>query len=131
MALSGFVTVHTEQAGNRPPRKVYSITPEGIEQFQSLLRQNLEHPDSPIYKGDVGLMFLDHLPKDEVAHHLQQRLQRLQEQMNLFQKGLSHSHAAGIQLSLEHRLLHMQLEVDWLERIAAQLQSSTDEKTVQ
>ena len=29
LAARGYISVHREQSGNRPPRKVYSITPAG------------------------------------------------------------------------------------------------------
>ena len=124
MARSGLVTVRTEQEGNRPPRKVYSVTPEGQRQFHSLLRQNLTSPDTPVYKGDVGLLFLDHLPGQEAADNLQSRADLLKSQMDVLRNAVKHHHSPGIALSIEHQMLHMQLEVDWLTRVIAQLRAA-------
>src|SRR5262245_28108529 len=74
LAHEGFVNVHTEQAGNRPPRRVYSITPAGEAQLLGLLRANLAQYDSLALSGNVGLFFIDELPWDEAISCLRSRL---------------------------------------------------------
>jgi len=128
MSRSGLVTVHSEQEGNRPPRKVYSITSAGQEQFYSLLRQNLMRADLPIYRGDIGLLFLDHLPGQEASANLQLRLAHLRNQLDVLRNAVQHHRSPGIALSIEHRMLHLQLEVDWLTRVIEQLRD-TDAQT--
>ena len=124
MARAGLVTVHTEQEGNRPPRKVYSVTQEGRRQFLGLLKENLASLDTPIYKGDVGLLFLDHLPEREAADHLQSRADLLKNRMGFLRDAVKHHHTPGIALSIEHQIVHMQLEVDWLNQVIARLRTA-------
>ncbi len=130
MSGSGLVTVHTEQEGNRPPRKVFSITPEGQRQFGALLRQNLARADRPIYKGDVGLLFLDHLPGQEAASNLQLRLEHLRNQIEALQNAAKHHRSSGIALSIEHQILHTQLEVDWLTKVIDQLRETDSQAPI-
>src|SRR5438270_5574314 len=56
LGKEGFIAVHKEQEGNRPQRKVYSITANGRQHFIELLRQNLSNVDSLAPTGNVGLM---------------------------------------------------------------------------
>ena len=129
MSGSGLVTVHSEQEGNRPPRKVYSITEGGQRQFYSLLRHNLINTDTPVYKGDMGLLFLDYLPPQEAAEHLRIRLAHLRTQLETLQHAAKHHRSPGIVRSIEHQVLHAQLEVDWLTRVIEQLRN-TDPDTI-
>jgi PadR family transcriptional regulator AphA len=43
LAESGWVTVETEMQSNRPPRKVYHLTPEGRKAFLDWLHQPTPH----------------------------------------------------------------------------------------
>ncbi len=124
MSRAGLVTVHSEQEGNRPPRKVYSITDEGRRAFYDLLRNNLTALDAPVYKGDMGLLFLDYLPSNEAADHLRMRLAHLQSQMDTLQHATKHHRSPGIVRSIEHQILHTRLEVEWLTRVIEQLRSA-------
>ena len=62
LSKQGYIEVKTEQEGNRPPRKVYSINESGQQYFFDLLNKNLSSADLVNYQGDIGLMFIDHLP---------------------------------------------------------------------
>ncbi|UQZ82432.1 Transcriptional regulator PadR-like family protein [Paenibacillus konkukensis] len=114
LKAAGFISVHEEQEGNRPPRKVYSITPRGDQEFERLLRENLSEQDNTPFKGDIGLMFLDHLPKEETIDCLMFRLNGLTEQIEELQKAPKHSFSQGIDLSIEHHLVCKQAERNWL-----------------
>ena len=74
----GFVSSTLEQEGNRPPRQVYSITEKGKQEFTNLLRKSLKKGDSFYLQGDMGLMFLHHLPLKEVAAYLETRLVQIE-----------------------------------------------------
>ena len=69
MAKEGYVTRTEEREGNRPPRRVYHLTPAGEARFLDLLRQNLATYLPAKFPGDTGLTFLDNLPTDR-SHHL-------------------------------------------------------------
>ncbi len=109
-----YISVEMEQEGNRPPRKVYSITEEGERFFQKLLRENLAQQDQITFKGDIGLMFYDHIPKEEALKLLTERLDKLETQLETLKAVPKHGFARGVDLSIEHHLVYKQAEREWL-----------------
>ena len=73
MERDGWVTHQEEQVGNRPPRRVYTVTDEGKAAFDRLLRRNLSSFPTPEFPGVVGLDFVQMLPRDEAIALLEQR----------------------------------------------------------
>ena len=61
MAQDGLLLETVSQEGNRPPRKVYQLTPAGEAAFQDFLRQNLSSFTAARFPGDIGLAFLEDL----------------------------------------------------------------------
>ena len=78
MEKDGWVTHTEEQEGNRPQRRVYTVTEEGKTAFYRLLRKNLSTYPTPEFPGVVGLDFLYMLPTAEVVALLEQRYQAVQ-----------------------------------------------------
>ncbi|HEX9035465.1 MAG TPA: helix-turn-helix transcriptional regulator [Ktedonobacterales bacterium] len=120
---SGAISVHTEREGARPPRKVYAITPAGEERFLTLLRANLAAADRDASPSDIGLMFLDALPRAEALALLRQRLAQLNEQIAVYARSPQHGLGLGIDLTIERHLALLRADRDWLasalERLAA------------
>jgi DNA-binding PadR family transcriptional regulator len=114
LCAGGYVSVHAEQEGNRPPRKVYSITPEGERLFYHLLRQNLASVDPISAPGDIGLMFVDDLPPDEARTLLSQRLARLDEQIAIHDQAPRHEFGVGVDLALARHLTLLRADREWL-----------------
>jgi len=119
LCAGGYVAAHTEQDGNRPPRKVYSITPAGEALFFQLLRTNLASLDPLSAPGDIGLMFIDELPETEVAVLLRERLARLDEQIAIHEQAPAHEHGTGVDLALARHLTLLRADRDWLAGILA------------
>ncbi|MBX6763005.1 MAG: PadR family transcriptional regulator [Rubrobacteraceae bacterium] len=111
---AGYVRSETEQQGNRPPRKVYEVTPEGRERFIELLRENLLRADRILMGGDVGLMFLDELPRAEVVRHLESRLEDRERQIAEIEKAPEYPGVLGPPLAIEHLLALNRADRDWL-----------------
>lgn len=124
LSQAGYVEVHTEQEGKRPPRKVYSITPSGEQLFIDLLRENLARAERMTFAGDVGLMFLDHLPREEALDLLCQRLKNLKEQISTHEHAPKHEHGLGVDLALEHVLVLLRAEQGWLTSTIQRLQEA-------
>lgn len=121
---AGFVSVHVEQEGNRPPRKVYAITPAGEEKFLTLLRENLSAADQMTLPGDIGLMFHDRLPRHEVVALLTTRLAQVEESLAAVNTTPGHhKHGSGINLALEHATVLLKAEREWLKGVMARLES--------
>ena len=119
---SGYVSGATEQEGNRPPRTVYAITPQGEQVFMELLRENLTQAPQFIMATDAGLMFLDALPMPEVVALLRQRLAALNEQIAYYAGAPSHTQGFGVDLAIEHHLRLLRTDADWLDEVIARLE---------
>ncbi len=78
MEAKGWIQFHEEQVGNRPPRKVYAITPAGEAHFQKILRQSLARFDPIGYSTAINLAFIDAIPQDEILPLLAERQQRVE-----------------------------------------------------
>lgn len=111
----GYIDIHTEQNGNRPARKVYSVNEKGKSYFLELLRKNLgsDHPTTD--PSDLGLMFIDYLPIEERIASLEQRYQRLQKQLNFHQQIPWHGDNVGISFVIERKQVLLQADIKWLE----------------
>lgn len=121
MAESGWITEMETQDGNRPPRRVYQLTPEGEAVFQRLLRENLANHYPARFTGDIGLAFLDTLPPNEAKTLLMQRRVVLADEVATAQ-AVPH-HAGSSQLVIEHRLRHLQTELAWLDEVIERIGS--------
>jgi DNA-binding PadR family transcriptional regulator len=119
MAQDGWVEERAEQEGNRPPRKVYRLTADGEEAFQSLLRQNLADYQAPHFPGDIGLAFLEALSPQEARSLLEQRRAALAGQLAQVQAAPRHSGA--LQLLLDHQHRFLKGELSWIDRVIEKL----------
>ncbi len=119
MVKQGWITQHQEQEGNRPPRRVYRITAEGETQFQRLLRENLATYTSATFVGDVGLAFMEALDQAEAWTLLTQR--RIALAADLEAARAVPKHAGSWQLLIEHRILHLESELRWLDEVLNRL----------
>jgi DNA-binding PadR family transcriptional regulator len=115
MAKKGWISQIEEREGNRPPRQVYEITPEGEQVFQRLLRENLRTHTSARFAGDIGIAYADSLPAHELQELLALRRKALVEELEIARAVPEHQ--GSIQLLLEHRVVHLQAELAWLDTI--------------
>ena len=120
MQADGWVEEMEEQEGNRPPRRIYSITPAGETAFQELLRQNLASYELSQFTGDVGLAFLGEVPSEEGLVLLQQRRDVIQNYLT--QTLAIPLHPGSLQLVIEHQIRHLTAELDWLDEVMARLE---------
>ncbi|MFN8492662.1 MAG: PadR family transcriptional regulator [Caldilineaceae bacterium] len=119
MVKQGWITQHQEQEGNRPLRRVYKITAEGEAQFQRLLRENLAAHTSATFVGDVGLAFVEALDQAEARTLLMQRRRALATDLDAARA--VPKHAGSWQLLIEHRILHLESELRWLDEVLSRL----------
>lgn len=121
MAANGWVSVKEAREGNRPQRRVYSLTPAGEAAFDRLLRANLADFTAAKTSSDIGLAFVDALPPDEAVRLLERRRAALAEQLAEIED--APAHAAGPQLLIDHQHSYLRNELAWLataiERIRA------------
>lgn len=119
---AGFIEVHTEQAGNRPPRKVYTITPVGRDLFHNLLRANLSAADESTYAGDIGLVLINFLDRDDALTCLRQRLARLDGLLKPRPVPHAHGDKLNLDLAFDHLTAMRRADRDWLVATIARLE---------
>ena len=122
METEGWVTHQEEQAGNRPPRRVYSVTGAGEVAFYRLLRENLSGYPSPEFPGAVGLDFLYTLPAEEVMTLLEQRQQAVAakfQQLEDVPAEIRQTH-----LAVEYLHHYYATEVQWLGDVINRLRTA-------
>lgn len=120
MAQAGYITQSEEREGNRPPRRVYTVTAVGETHFQQLLAQNLADYQPARFGGAVGLAFVDALEGGDAAALLSQRRTILRQ--HLAQAQSAPPHSGSLQLVLEHQIVHLQSELTWLDEVIARLE---------
>ena len=119
MAEKGWITQNSEQVGNRPPRRVYKITPAGEEAFQSLLRESMQEYTPGVFEDDIPLAYIDQLESGEAHALLQKRREILLKELKNMQD--TPTHTGTIQWMLEHRLRHLEAELSWMDEILSRL----------
>jgi len=119
MHQDGWIAVEEQQDGNRPVRRIYSITGEGERAFQRLLRENLGSYTAVQFSGDVGLVFMDVLPDKELRNLLSQRRDNLEQK--LAKVDSVPEHPGNFQLMIEHQARHLYAELQWLDEVIARL----------
>jgi DNA-binding PadR family transcriptional regulator len=123
MAESGWVTQEETREGNRPPRRVYRITPEGEQAFQQMLRANLGSHESVYFADDVGLALMDTLAPAEARTLLKNRRAAAAKTLAALQA--TPVHTGSIQLVIEHQIRHLTSELTWLDEVIERLSGQT------
>lgn len=119
MLTAGWIAEKAEQAGHRPSRRVFAITPEGEAAFQRLLRANLAGWSRAHFPGDIGLAFVDALDPAEAAQLLRHRRDILMAELAAARA--TPTHAGSLQWLIEHQVQHLAAELDWLDTVLARL----------
>jgi DNA-binding PadR family transcriptional regulator len=120
---TGMVDIAVEQVGNRPPRKVYTITDAGRALFHDLLAANLATVEAPTYAGDIGLMFINHLPRAEAIAALKERLAQLDALIADQPMPPPHGGKLNLDLAVDHVLALRRADRDWLAGAIARLET--------
>jgi DNA-binding PadR family transcriptional regulator len=124
MAKDGWILFREEQEGKRPPRRVYSITPQGEEEFQNTLRLCLANYQPPEHHSTVCLAYLDRIPEGEAAQLLGQRRKMIEESL----AGLSSGdmHHGSYQLVIDNQIYHLKAELEWLDEMLDRMYKTAD-----
>lgn len=120
--------VATKQEGNRPSRSIYQITNEGQDEFLRLLREVWVGFNRQFFPFDIGLFFMEVLPREEICEHLQRRVAQLKKviihlaehQQEGFDKGEVPTLANAI---FDHTRVHIQAELMWTVDVLTKVES--------
>lgn len=123
LAARGYIDVYHEQAGNRPQRKVYSITAEGRMLFFALLRRNLADTSGATDEGDIGLMLIGYLDRQDAIEQLQERLVKLEALIEDQGAVPPHRGNISVDLALDHLRAIRIADREWLRKKIAELEN--------
>ena len=105
-------------------RKVYRITDEGEKEFQSELKKALLSPPGST-KSDfaLALPWISELPREEAKALILQNIKQIEQHIASWEVGLEIKGRQDplIQLSFEHGLEKMKLDIAYLNKIMAML----------
>jgi DNA-binding PadR family transcriptional regulator len=119
LADEGYIEkIATEQEGKRPSRSIYQITESGRQEFLLLLRGVLGEVERHYHTIDVGLAFMDALPKEEVEGYLRGRVAQLEAILQHVESHRVEQVArdevpSSADAVFDHNLVHFQAELDW------------------
>ncbi|MEZ4531548.1 MAG: PadR family transcriptional regulator [Thermomicrobiales bacterium] len=125
LSARGYIDEYHEQAGNRPQRRVYSITPDGRSLFYALLRENLAETSSATDEGDIGLMLMQYLERKDAIERLRQRLAKVEALIADQAEIPPHKGKISVDLALDHLRAIRIADRDWLTRKIAELESES------
>lgn len=116
----GLVSSRVRRQRSRPDRKVYSITPPGVEELDRWAASPAPLPPlrDPFL---IQLRFADHLPDDDLLHVLRERRQAMQQRLDsLRARAFEESRGSGRdsilhQLTLDAAIADARAGIDWLD----------------
>lgn len=120
LEADGYVHATEEQEGNRPPRRVYGITPAGEAAFQDLLRASVAGYVRPEFPSMVAFNFLYQLPPAEALALLAQRRALIAQQVAELEN--IPAEMRHIHLSLDFFYHFYQSELTWLDGVITRLE---------
>lgn len=120
----GWTTVTETRDGNRPPRRVYTLTPAGEEAFNRMLRSRLATHAPTEHANVVALNFLELLPRAEVLVLMTQRLAAAQSYVRELR--LAAGDDAGQHYGVDYLLRHAEFEERWLTDLIADLSAQAE-----
>lgn len=123
MAEDGWVAFREEKEGNRPPRRVYEITPEGEMQFQEYLKQCLGEYQPTENISAISLAFIDTLPPNETIPLLEKRQAAIE--YTLQSRFESEATQSNYEIIVENQILHLSAELEWLKDVIGRLRASS------
>ena len=120
--------VGTEREGKRPSRSVYRITPAGRKEFLRQLRQVWGEYDRQFFPFDVGLFFMDALPREEIIDHLRRRIGHVEGVLEYLDEHQAEQTAKGdvpalAQAIFDHTRLHLKAEHAWTHQVLSQVEA--------
>jgi DNA-binding PadR family transcriptional regulator len=124
MAQAGWVHEEISQEGNRPPRRVYSLTPAGEAAFQQLLRDNLASYPPVYFPGDASLAFIDRLDPRQALDLLAQRRSQLAVMLDTARQ--APEHAGSLQWVIDHQVHFLASELTWLDEVRQRLEDRAE-----
>jgi DNA-binding PadR family transcriptional regulator len=131
LATRGILESRSESCDRHPDRTVYTITDQGRDLLQQMLKEAIAKTEQPHFNMLMGIGFGHHIGQEGLLVQLEQRRQGLQEALLMIGSFdvEQHEHAAcdilaaGI-LDYYSRLVTM--EIGWLEKFIGDVKQQSD-----
>ncbi len=108
----GYISSTEEREGNRPIRKVFTITEQGDSYFLQLLAKELQSYQVNMNMDLVPLAFLNEIPKETAVNLLQEKRKKIEEKVQKLRQSPTHNNAFDI--ITRYQILHTQTDLNWL-----------------
>jgi DNA-binding PadR family transcriptional regulator len=121
--------LETRREGRRPERTIYELTEVGRVEFLSWLRELLSEPVKEYTQFAAGLTFLPALPPEEAAVLLEERVGRLEEEVEEMRSRLDAAMEQGVArlflVEAEHELILREAELSWVRELVCEIRDGT------
>ena len=130
LTRAGFIEpVVTNREGRRPERTIYQLTPSGIDELDSWLRQLIEEPSREFPRFAAALMFLGAMRhKEEAIRVLERRAVAFEAQIAASDAMIRKIPADLPRLFVieeEYAQAMRRAELDWLQRTVSELEDGS------
>ena len=119
----------TVREGRRPERTVYELTGEGSVEFLRWLRELLSEPAKEYTQFAAGLTFLPALPPEEAVELLDERVRRLEAEIEEMRAHLDSVMEQGLPrlflIESEHELILREAELRWVRELVREISDGT------
>jgi len=121
--------LETVREGRRPERTIYGLTEEGRVEFLSWLRELVREPVKEYTQFAAGLTFLAALPPEEASALLDERVRRLEEEVEGMRSLLDTVMEQGLPrlflIESEHELVLREAELRWVRELVREIRAGT------
>jgi DNA-binding PadR family transcriptional regulator len=119
------LSLETVREGRRPERTIYGLTEAGRVEFLSWLRELVREPVKEYTQFAAGLTFLPALPPDEACVLLDERVRRLEEEVEEKRSLLDSVKEQGLPrlflIESEHELILREAELRWVRELVREI----------
>lgn len=115
LADEEYISSSDEKEGNRPVRRVYSITSKGKEAFDEMLRESLANYEPGPSHSTIAIAFIDTLPPKDIPPLLEKRREKIRDLLETLV--VDTSHGGSFSYMISHQIRHLETELEWLNEI--------------
>lgn len=123
MEDAGLIEAEEAREGNRPTRRVYSITPEGTALMREMLISVLQEPGESLPPGDIAVMNIAVLDTDAAIEALERRVAAMDEHITELESTPLHPNVVVVDLAMERPLTLMRADRDWFRGVVDRLRA--------
>lgn len=117
----------TEKHGENPSRIIYQITGKGRDEFMRLLREIWGDLERQYFAFDIGLFFMDALPRNEATDFLRQRVGHLEQILGHLEAHrddqMANPEVPPRAIAIfDHSFVHFKAELEWTRDVLEQVE---------